>query len=114
MGPNVGILSSNHDLYNRDKNIPEPVVIGDYCWIGMNSLILPGVTLGPSTIVGGGSIVTHSFPDGYVVIAGNPAKVIKTLDKERVERERPHYELEYYGYIPSEKFEKLRRRYIDV
>ena len=46
----------------------------------MNSVILPGVTLGPHTIVGAGSVVTHSFPDGYCVIAGNPARLIRTLD----------------------------------
>ena len=101
-------------INDRDKSNPEPVVIGDYCWIGMNSLIMPGVTLGPSTIVGRGSVVTHSFPDGYVVIAGNPARVIKTLDKERVERERPHYKVEYYGYVSAEKFEQVRKRYIDI
>lgn len=83
-GPNVGILSVNHDLYERDKAVGNPIKIGDYCWIGMNALVLAGVELGPSTIVGGGSIVTKSFPDGYCVIAGNPAKVIKYLDKERV------------------------------
>lgn len=52
-GPNVGILSSNHDLYNRDVYTAKPIKIGDYCWIGMNSLIMAGVELGPSTIVGG-------------------------------------------------------------
>ena len=114
LGPNVGILSSNHDLYNRDRNIPEPVVIGDYCWIGMNALIMPGVTLGPSTIVGGGAVVTHSFPQGYVVIAGNPARVIKELDKDRVERERPRHAYEHFGYIPKDEFEHVRRKYIDL
>ena len=114
LGPNVGILSSNHDLYNRDKNIPKPVEIGDYCWIGMNALIMPGVVLGPSTIVGGGSVVTHSFPQGYVVIAGNPARIIKELDAERVERERPHHKFEHYGYVPIDKFEKIKSKYIDL
>lgn len=78
-GPNVGILSSNHDLYNRDSYTTKPIKIGDYCWLGMNVLILAGVELGPSTIVGGGSVVTKSFPEGYCVIAGNPAKVIKVF-----------------------------------
>lgn len=114
MGPNCGILSSNHDLYNRDINVPEPVVIGDYCWIGMNSIIMPGVSLGPSVIVGGGSVVTHSFPDGYVVIAGNPAKIIKNLDKERVDKERPRHEYEYYGYLSEKEFLKKKSKYIDV
>lgn len=52
-GPNVGILSSNHDFYNRDAYTTKPIKIGDYCWIGMNSLVMAGVELGPSTIVGG-------------------------------------------------------------
>ena len=110
-GPNVGILSVNHDLYERDKAVGNPIKIGDYCWIGINALVLAGVELGPSTIVGGGSIVTKSFPDGYCVIAGNPAKVIKYLDKERVKLPKHP---EYYGYIPKEQFEKVRSKYIDL
>jgi acetyltransferase-like isoleucine patch superfamily enzyme len=46
----------------------------------MNSVIHPGDKLGPHTTVGAGSIVTKSFEDGYCVIAGNPAKLIKKLD----------------------------------
>jgi acetyltransferase-like isoleucine patch superfamily enzyme len=42
----------------------------------MNAVILPGVTLGDHTIVGAGSVVTHSFPEGHCTIAGNPAKKI--------------------------------------
>lgn len=111
-GPNVGILSSNHDLYNRDVYRTKPIKIGDYCWLGMNSLVMAGVELGPSTIVGGGSVVTKSFPEGYCVIAGNPAKVIKYLDKEKVTY--PNYKKIFYGYIPEEKFEKVKNKYIDL
>lgn len=57
------------------------IKIGNLCFIGMQSVILPGVTLGDNTIVGAGSVVTKSFPDGKVVIAGNPAKVICTTEK---------------------------------
>ena len=78
IGPNVGIITVNHDpkdlsIYLEDRN----VFLGKKCWIGMNSVILPGVVLGDCTIVGAGSVVTNSFPDGHVMIAGNPAKIIK-------------------------------------
>ena len=76
----------------------------------MNSLVLAGVELGPSTIVGGGSVVTKSFPDGYCVIAGNPAKVIKHIDRDKVVM--PNHP-EYYGYITKEQFEKVKSKYID-
>lgn len=46
----------------------------------MNCSILPGVTLGEHTIVGAGSVVTKSFPEGNCVIAGNPARKIKELE----------------------------------
>lgn len=65
----------------------------------MGALIMPGVELGPRTIVGAGSVVTHSFPDGYCVIAGNTAKLIKTLDKEKFIPTK--YATEYYGFIPK-------------
>lgn len=54
-------------------------MIGDKCWIGMNAMVLPGVVLSKGTIFGAGSVVTKSFEQGNCVIAGNPAKIIKTL-----------------------------------
>lgn len=80
IAPNVGLITANHNLYDLDKHDEaKPIIIGKQCWIGMNSILLPGVTLGDNTIVGAGSIVTKSFPDGHCVIAGNPAKVIKLI-----------------------------------
>ncbi len=77
---NVGIITANHDLLNLDRHSEaKPVSIGERCWIGMNSVILPGVTLGPVTVVGAGSVVTKSFPDGYCVIAGNPARIVRRI-----------------------------------
>jgi acetyltransferase-like isoleucine patch superfamily enzyme len=111
-GPNVGILSANHDLYDQNKYNVAPIKIGDYSWIGMNSIITAGVKLGTRTIVGAGSVVTKSFPEGYCVIAGNPAKVIKYLEKDKF---IPwHYEKEYYGFIPKDKFEKVRKKYLSI
>ena len=108
--PNIGILSSNHDLYDRDVYNNKPIKIGDYSWVGMNATIMSGVELGVCTIVGAGAVVTKSFPEGFCVIAGNPAKVIKYLDKEKFKPWR--YPVEFYGYIPKEKFEKVRKKYI--
>lgn len=77
---NVGIITANHNLHDLDSHSqPRDVNIGEKCWIGMNSVVLPGVTLGPHTIVGAGSVVTKSFPKGNCVIAGNPAKIIRHL-----------------------------------
>lgn len=80
IAPNVGIITVNHNPQNLDEYIEgKDVIIGAKCWIGMNSMILPGVELGDHTIVGAGSIVTKSFPKGNVIIAGNPAKFIKKV-----------------------------------
>ena len=76
----------------------------------MNSIVLPGVTLGPRTIVAAGSVVTKNFPDGFCVLAGNPAKLVKELDKSRFIP--PHDEYDYYGYISAKKFHKFKQKYL--
>lgn len=83
IAPNVGIITANHDIDNLEKHYKaKDVIIGENCWIGMNSMILPGIQLGNHTIVGAGSVVTKSFKDGNCVIVGNPAKKIKDLTQE--------------------------------
>ena len=52
------------------------ITIGDGCFIGANSIILKGTTLGKNCVVGAGSVVSGTFPDN-VIIAGNPARIIK-------------------------------------
>lgn len=110
---NVGLISRNHDLYDvrrhKFQDCPS-IVIGKYCWIGMNATVLPGVELGDHTVVGAGSVVTKSFPDGYCVVAGSPARVIRYLEKEKcIEFTSKH---EYYGYIKKANFENFKRRHL--
>lgn len=112
-GPNVSIISSDHDLYDQYRLVEgEPVVIEDYCWIGMNTVITAGVHLGPRTIVGAGSVVTRSFPEGFCVIAGVPARKIKELDESKFVY--PQFEREYYGFLTPEEFTKNRAKYLDI
>lgn len=56
------------------------VKIGDWCYIGNNALIMPGVTIGNHVLIAAGSVVTKSIPNG-VVVAGNPAKFVCTTDQ---------------------------------
>jgi acetyltransferase-like isoleucine patch superfamily enzyme len=86
IAPNVGLISANHDPIRNELHLPgPPLKIGRFCWIGMGAIILPGVELGDFTVVGAGAIVTKSFPEGHCIIAGNPAKLIRTLDRKECE-----------------------------
>lgn len=53
------------------------VTIGKRCFIGVNSIIMPGIVIGDNVVVGSGSVVTKDVPNNCIV-AGNPAKIIKT------------------------------------
>ncbi len=85
IGPDVGFYTPVHPLAARkrdaDVELGKPITIGNSIWIGGHVTILPGVTLGDRVVVGAGSVVTKSFPDD-VVIAGNPARVIRQLDAD--------------------------------
>ena len=82
IAPNVGLITANHDPTDPEKHVPgEDIVLGECCWIGMNAVLLPGTVLGPHTVVGAGAVVTRSFPEGYCVVAGNPAKKIRSLNE---------------------------------
>lgn len=58
-----------------------PVTIGDFCFLGFRAIVMPGVNLGNRCVVGAGSVVTKSFPDGSVV-AGVPARLIRNLNDD--------------------------------
>lgn len=74
------IRNGRNFIQNKDwKNVnSRPIVIKDDAWIGMNVIILKGVTIGEGAIVGAGSVVTKDVP-AWTVVAGNPAKVVKHL-----------------------------------
>lgn len=104
IGPNSVIISGNHSLTNQSDVVRKETIIGDNCWIASSCVILAGVVLGPRTVVGAGSVVTKSFPEGYCVIAGNPAKIVKHIPQDDFTLEKP--DTEYYGYIRADKFPK--------
>ena len=82
IAPNVGIITTNHDLNDPDRHCsPRDVTLGEKCWLGMNVVVLPGVILGDHTIVAAGSVVTKSFPEGWAVLAGSPAKILKKIER---------------------------------
>ena len=81
---NVQLLSNNHDEYDRQVLTCKPIHIKKGAWIGAGASILPGVTIGRYAIVGAGAIVTKDVGD-YEVAVGVPAKVVKTLDKDKFE-----------------------------
>lgn len=57
-----------------------PIVISDNVWIGENAIILSGVTIGEGSIIAAGAVVTKDIP-AFSIAAGNPARIIKTIDK---------------------------------
>lgn len=86
IGNGVHIYSSNHIFLDINKPINEQghknyqsIKIERGCWIGSNSIILPGVQIGKNSVVGAGSVVTKNV-EPFTLVAGNPAKVIRKLD----------------------------------
>ncbi len=80
-GPNTHIYTATHpiDAVSRRKiEFSKPVSIGNDCWIGGNSVILPGVSIGNGCTIGAGSVVTKDIPDNCLAVE-NPAKVIREL-----------------------------------
>lgn len=78
----TSIITNNHDFYEREILTIKDVYIKKNAWIGANSIILPGVTIGENAIIGAGSVVTRDV-EANTIVAGNPAKPIKKLDKNK-------------------------------
>lgn len=90
VGPNVTICTTGHPVYPLYRELGAhyslPIHIGNGVWIGANSVILPGVTIGDNTVIGAGSIVTRDIP-ANVVAVGNPCRVMREI----TERDREYY-----------------------
>lgn len=76
---NHGMDPTTKSYLDNDLALSNGVYIGDGTWIGNNSIILPGVSIGQKSIIGAGSVVTKDIPP-YCIAVGNPAKVIKKFD----------------------------------
>ncbi|MBQ8094506.1 MAG: galactoside O-acetyltransferase [Clostridia bacterium] len=89
-GPNVTISTTGHpvdpELRMTGAMYSFPVHIGNGVWIGSNTVIMPGVTIGDNAVIGAGSIVTHDVPEG-VVAFGNPCRVHRKI----TERDKLYY-----------------------
>lgn len=80
------------------ENLPhfiKDIKIGNNCFIGMGSIILPGTVIGDNTVIGAGSVVKGNIPPN-VVVAGNPARIVKTIEE--------------YGNLHKEKMDYIVRK----
>lgn len=80
IGHNVVFATLNHALppEERKHTYPAPIVLGKNVWVGSNSTILQGVTVGDNAVVAAGAVVNKNVPDN-VVVGGVPAKIIKKI-----------------------------------
>lgn len=119
LGENViltnGVTFLTHDggyyvLRNEipDLEITKPISVGNNVFVGLNAIIMPGVKIGNNVVIGAHAVVTKDVPDN-VVVAGNPARIIKTLDeyKAKVASESLHV-----GHLkPKEKDLAMQKIY---
>lgn len=85
-GPNVAVYATTHRFDDPSVPIRDQATVSGIttirsgAWIGINSVIMPGVTVGKNSVVGSNSFVNRDVPD-YTVVAGSPARVLRTLAK---------------------------------
>ena len=86
VGNNVQFLTPTHPINVQDRiNFWEgalPITVDNNVWIGGGVIILGGVTIGENAVIGAGSVVTKDVPENTIV-AGNPARIIRTIDPQQ-------------------------------
>lgn len=81
----VQLLTATHPLAAAERVIglesAKPITIGARCWLGGGVIVCPGVTIGPDTTIGAGSVVVKDVPAGVLAV-GNPCRVVRSLESE--------------------------------
>ena len=84
IAPNCGFYTAGHPLdaptRNRLLEFARPITVGNDVWIGGNTAILPGVTIGDGCVIGAGSVVTRNIPAGMVAV-GNPCRPVRPVSR---------------------------------
>jgi len=92
IGPNVQLLTPTHPTEPEPRRAKweaaRPIDIGNNVWLGGGVIVLPGVTIGDNTVVGSGAVVARDLP-ANVVAVGNPARVVRLLDRDTAEPDTP-------------------------
>ena len=90
IGPNCNIITANHPISPRLRKaglqFNKPVRLENNVWLGTGVTVLSGVTIGENSIIGAGSVVTKGIEPNSIAV-GNPARVIKYLDRDKFKKE---------------------------
>lgn len=80
IGHNVVFATLNHGLAPEDRQTtyPAPITLGKNVWVGSNSTILQGVTIGDNAVIAAGAVVTKDVPENTIV-GGVPARIIRKI-----------------------------------
>lgn len=91
IAPNCGFYTAAHpldpELRMTDAEYALPITVGNRVWIGGNTVVMPGVTIGDDTVIGAGSVVTKDIPAG-VLAFGNPCRVVRAITPGEKEKYR--------------------------
>jgi len=85
LGPNVSLYTAGHPVHPDTRNsgyeYGKAITIGNNCWLGGGTTVVPGVHIGNNVVIGAGSVVTRDIPDN-VIACGNPCRVLRSVTEE--------------------------------